>query len=130
MLDNEGGTNPAADPVVQQCLAAADTVVRFPPRVSIERALLQGVPDTEIVRVFRELDLALEGLSLPVGWDALTGAALIRTLAKLMHDRTGSIHAIYVEALDSAQLPPVALRALLELHQVATQRGPSGLVSL
>jgi hypothetical protein len=98
--------------------------------VSVERALLNGVPDAELVRVFREIDVAVGGLALPRGWDALTGAALVTALAKVMHDRTGSVHAIYVEALDSGCLPPVGLQALGEVLRIAKTRVPTGLVEL
>lgn len=65
--------------------------------------------------MFRELDTAVGGLSLPRGCDALSGNALITALAKVMHERAGSIRAIFLEALDPAHLPSVGLHALQEL---------------
>ena len=130
LLDNETGAPAAGDPVVASCVAAADAVVRLPPRVSVERALLNGVPDAELVRVFQEIDLAVGGLTLPTGWDQLAGAALVTTLARVMHDRTGSVHAIYVDALDPTRLPPVGLHALEEVLRIARNRAPIGLIEL
>jgi hypothetical protein len=129
LLDNEAGAPAAGDPVVASCVAAADAVVRLPPRVSVERALLNGVPDAELVRVFQEIDLAVGGLTLPTGWERLAGAALVTALARVMHDRTGSVHAIYVEALDPTLLPPVGLHALEEVLRIARNRA-TGLVEL
>lgn len=130
LLDNEAGDAAATDPVVANCVAVANAVVRLPPRVSVERALLKGVPDAELVRVFREIDAAVGGLTLPRGWDAMTGSALVTALARVMHDRTGSVHAIYVEALDPRFLPPVGLQALGEVLRIAKARLSTGLVEL
>lgn len=130
LLDNEAGSAPDADPTLQAALAAADTVLRLPARTSLERVLLDGVPDAELIRIFEEIDTAVGGLGLPPGWATKTGNDLVAGLAKVMHDRTGSIHAIFVEALDATALSPLGLRALSEVYRIANNRGPSGLVAL
>ena len=48
--------------------AAHDAVVRLPKGVAIERALLKGVPDDEIVVALQELSAAYP-LHLPAGWE-------------------------------------------------------------
>lgn len=99
----------------QAAAARADVLVRLPPRMSIEQALTSGVDDAELVRVFTELGAALGGLTLLPGWERRVGADLSGYLANVMHNRSGAIHEIFVEALDPAHLPPVGMRALEEI---------------
>jgi hypothetical protein len=122
LLDNGTGSPLAGDAIAQDAIAVADALVRLPARMSIEQVLLDGVPDAELVRVFRELDTAVGGLTLLAGWDTRRGNGLRGYLANVMHNRTGSIHEIYVDALDDAYLPPTALRALEECLRIGRAR--------
>jgi putative ATP-dependent endonuclease of OLD family len=129
VLDNDRGEPAATDTEVQSCLATADAVVRLPPRTAVEDLLLDGVPDAELVRVFRELDLAFGDLALPLNWDSLPTADLRRLLSKTLHNRPGSLHAAYVWELDEAQLPATGIATLERLRAVAIGR-QTGLVEL
>jgi hypothetical protein len=130
LLDNEAGQPLADDEIAQDAIKASDCLIRLPAGMSIEQALVDGVPDAELVRVFRELDTAVGGLTLRVGWDARTGGDLHRYLANLMHKRTGSIHEIYIDALDDAHLPKTALRALTEALRIGKARTATAPVEL
>ncbi len=125
LLDNEAGRPLASDPIAQNAAAVSDGLVRLPPRMSLEQALVDGVTEAELIRVFQELDSALGGLNLEAGWERRAGRALSSYLARVMHNRTGAIHQIYVEALDPARLPPVAMRALEEALRLGRARVPS-----
>lgn len=130
VLDNEAGTLLGRDAIAQEAIRHSDVLVRLPSHMSIEQALIDGVPDAELVRVFKELDAAVGGLGLLPGWDRRTGRDLASYLGNVMHNRTGAIHEIYVEALDAEHLPPVALRALEACLRLGRARSPSPPVEL
>jgi len=129
VLDNDRGGAAATDDDVQACMAAADAVVRLPPRMAVEELLLDGVPDSELVRAFTELEQAFGDLALPANWDRLPSTDLRRLLARTLHNRPGSLHASYVWELDEAELPGGAISALDRIREVADGR-QSGLVEL
>ena len=87
-------------------------------------------PTRSFVRVFSELDVAVGSLSLLPGWDRRTGSALVSYLANVMHKRTGSNHAVYVEALAPAHLPGAAMRVLRECLRLGIEQIPSSPVEL
>jgi putative ATP-dependent endonuclease of OLD family len=129
VLDNDAGLPAAGVPEVQQALAGADTVVRLPPNMAIEEALLVGVPDAALVATWTDLENALS-ITIPAGWGGLTGNALIGRLSRALHGERGAIHATYIWALPSTSLPPVALKLLAEIRGIAATRTPRGLVEL
>lgn len=128
VLDNDTGAPAATDAEVQAGLANADAVLRLPARMAVERALLEGVPDAELVRVFRVLEAALPDLALPAGWQAKTGGDLQGILRGALK-RPGGLHAFYVEELSAASLPAHAVRVLQEALRIARARA-AGLVEM
>ncbi|MBA3687593.1 MAG: hypothetical protein H0W81_01965 [Chloroflexi bacterium] len=129
LLDNDTGAPAATDAVVQDCLAGADVVVRLPSRMALEDALLDGVADTELIRVFSELQLAFGDLALPTNWDALPSTGLRRALARTLHDRPGSLHPSFIWELGDAHLPTKAVSALGRVREIVVARS-AGLVEL
>ena len=129
ILDNDTGAAAADDPTVQACLAAADAVVRLPARIELEDALLDGVPEPELVRVFTALDAAFGDLALPANWAAETGANLMGILRRTLHDRPGALHPSYVHELELANLPARAIEVVRRTYGVAKTRA-TGLVEL
>jgi putative ATP-dependent endonuclease of OLD family len=89
--------------------AAADAVVRLAKGDAIEGALLNGMPDNEIVAALHDLNQTYS-LPLPAGWQALTGAALFTSAAAALKSNNG-LHAQFVRAIPGV-LPPVACQAL------------------
>lgn len=130
LLDDSEGLAAASDPILKDAMATSDAVIRLPSRKSIEQALVEGVADAELIRVFKEIDAAVGGLGLAPHWDAKTGLDLSGYLANLMHKRTGAIHEIFVEALDDAHLPPLGVRAIQEILNVARANASGTFVQL
>ena len=89
--------------------AAADAVVRLPRGKAIEAAILEGMPDTDIVAALSDLN-ATYRLSLPADWQSLTGAELEREAVKALKSNNG-LHAQFIDALPNT-LPELADRAL------------------
>ncbi len=89
--------------------AAADAVVRLPKGKAIEAAILDGVPDEEIISALRDLNQAYQ-LPLPTGWQSLTGVALADPTSKALKSNNG-LHAPFIHALP-ATLPTLACDAL------------------
>jgi hypothetical protein len=89
--------------------AAADAVVRLPRGKAIEAAILDGMPDADIVAALSDLN-ATYHLSLPADWQSLTGAELEREAVKALKSNNG-LHAQFIDALPNT-LPGLADRAL------------------
>jgi len=89
--------------------AAADAVVRLPRDSAIEAAIVHGVPDGDIVAALSDLNVTYH-LSLPVGWQSLTGRDLEREVIKALKSNNG-LHAQFIYALPGA-LPVLAAAAL------------------
>ena len=89
--------------------AAADAVVRLPYGHAIELAILNGVPDSEIVTTLTELSSAFS-LPLPTGWQSLTGAALAGEAAKALKSN-GGLHGQFLRTLPTT-FPRLATDAL------------------
>jgi hypothetical protein len=85
--------------------AAADAVVRPRKGVAIEAALLEGVPDGDIVAALQELSQRYT-MPLPAGWETLTGPDLSAPAIKALKSNNG-LHASFLRAL-SGTLPPLA----------------------
>ena len=126
---NDAGASAATDLVVQRCMPAADAVIRLPARMAIEALFLDGIPDPELVRVFRELSAAFGDLALPANWDQQSGADLRSTLKRTLHDRPGSLHASFIWELNEATLPARAIEVLECIRRTAGSR-TNGLVEL
>jgi putative ATP-dependent endonuclease of the OLD family len=99
-------------------LAAADAVVRLPHGHSIELALLNGVPDAEIITTLTELS-GIYSLPLPTGWQSLTGTNLADEAVKALKSN-GGLHGPFVRSLPTT-VPPLATAALASA--IACARG-------
>lgn len=130
LLDNDGTVPVTDDEVLNAARAAADVTVRLPPRTAIERLLLRGVPDAELVRAWQALDEAMGGLAMPLAWETKVEKDLVTTLAKFLHGKGGSLHAGFVEMVEPAMLCPEAVVVLVRLHEIATSRPITDLVEL
>jgi hypothetical protein len=111
-------------------VANSDVVLRLPPRTGIERVLTDGVTDEELARVLKELLKAIPGLELPPDWTTRTGKDLRKVAIELLHGEKGALHAAFVRELDPTQIGQMALDLLRRLHELATVRSKTGLVSL
>lgn len=90
--------------------AAADAVVRLPKGHAIESALLDSVPDAEIVAALRDLSQTYS-LPLLAGWETLTPAEMKEPAMKALKSNNG-LHAPFVRALPGT-LPPLACQVLI-----------------
>lgn len=130
LFDNDGRAEDPIPDEVTTAVAKANVVLRLPPRTAIERVLIDGVPDAELVRVVGALVTALPKLPLPAGWATLTGKPLAETIVALLHDQKGPLHAAFVRELDRALIGPEALQLLRRIFSLATERRLTGLVGL
>ncbi|WP_067067545.1 ATP-dependent nuclease [Carbonactinospora thermoautotrophica] len=89
---------------------AAHAVVRLPRGYAIEHALLDGVPDTDVVSTLTTLN-ASYSLPLPAGWQHATGDTLRKHAVKALKSNNG-LHAQFVDALPQGVLPSLAAKAL------------------
>jgi len=87
---------------------SSSAVVRLPAGLAIERALLDGVPDGEIVEAMSEVNQSYS-CPFPAGWMESTGNELRVQVCKVLKSNNG-LHAQFLEVLPS--LPPVAVSAL------------------
>lgn len=94
--------------------AAADAVVRLPRGTAIEAAVLDGVPDADVVTALSDLN-ATYHLSLPAGWQSFTEGDLRREAIKALKSNNG-LHAQFIYALPGTLpvLAGTALRTALE----------------
>ncbi len=130
LFDNDGA---AGDPVptdVSNAMTKADVVLRLPPKTAIERVLISGVPDAELIRVVDELLKAIPTLPLPAGWEGFATKDLRRAVIKLLHEQSGLLHAMFVRELDPDMISTASLDLLRRLYELATKRTHTGLVGL
>jgi hypothetical protein len=90
-------------------MQAADAVVRLPKGVAIERALLGGLSDEDLVSALMDLNSSYS-LPLPPSWQSLSGDELRAVAVRALKSNNG-LHAQFVDALPGA-LPPLATAAL------------------
>jgi hypothetical protein len=89
--------------------AAADAVVRLPKGLAIEGAILDGLPDADIVAAATDMATTYT-LPLSAGWASLTGAAIRTEVMSALKSNNG-LHAQFLFALPGI-LPPLACLAL------------------
>lgn len=130
LLDNDKNVAAADDGTLTAARAAADVTVRLPARTAIERLLMRGIDDAELVNTWQALDAAMGGLAMPAGWERRAGSDLLKTLAKFLHDKGGSLHAGFVEMLEPSKISPEAVAVLIRLHDIATNRPSVDLIEL
>ncbi len=130
LFDNDDAEGAAVPTYVGTASANADVVLRLPPRTGIEKVLVSGVSDAEIVRVLGQLVKAIPGLALPTDWESKTGGDLRRIAIDLLHGPTGALHAAFVRELDPTQIGKLALDLLGRLHELATKQDKTGVVGL
>ncbi|MHB8431625.1 MAG: OLD family protein [Acidimicrobiales bacterium] len=108
MIDYDRNEGQAAAQLAE-IQAASDAVVRMPKGRAVERALLEGIPDDEIVAAITTLNQTYS-LSLPPDWQTLTGGELAKEAISVLKSN-GGLHAQFLYALPTA-LPPLATAAL------------------
>jgi putative ATP-dependent endonuclease of OLD family len=108
MIDYDRSEGQAAGQLTE-IQAACDSVVRMPKGKAVELALLEGVPDDEIVAAITTLNQSYS-LSLPPDWQALTGGDLAKEAIAVLKSN-GGLHAQFLYALPTS-LPPLATAAL------------------
>jgi putative ATP-dependent endonuclease of OLD family len=126
LLDHDG-TGQQIEAELEAALADADAVVRLPHRCAIEKALLTGLSD-EVIRAATEEVAAGFAVTVPAGLDGLTGGQLATAVAKFLK-QSGGLHAQFVDALPTGELPPLAVQ-LLEAAVSAATGGYDGLRQL
>lgn len=115
-IDHDGDPVKAASDLAA-VEASADAVVRLPRRHAIERALLVGVPDADIRAALRALD-ATYSVSLPATLDTMGTGALVDAATHVLKKNNG-LHAQFVAALPAGSLPPLAIRLLAMMLELA-----------
>lgn len=89
--------------------AAADHVVRLPHKHAVEHAVTD-CSDAAVLAALAELNASFS-LPLPAGWQALSGTDL-RDAARAVLKSNGGLHAEFIQTLDDADLPSLALTAI------------------
>ena len=130
LFDNDDAKGAAVPGYVGTALANADVVLRLPPRTAIEKVLVSGVPDAELVRVLGQLLNAIPGLVLPTGWETRTGKDLQRIAIDMLHGEKGALHAAFVREIEPTQVGQLALDLLARLHELGTIQAKTGVVGL
>jgi hypothetical protein len=95
----------------------AHGVVRLPRGAAIERALIDGVPRADLLAVLGRLE-AVYALNLPGDLDVRPDQAVRELAVKRLKKRNG-LHAEYVTALPASSLPPLGVRLLTTMLQLA-----------
>jgi putative ATP-dependent endonuclease of OLD family len=128
LYDNDAAPGAPVPRHVTEGAGVANVVLYLPPRTGIERILTGDVPDADLVATLDALSAALPDVTLPAGFERLTGRDLGRVAVDALHDRSGSVHAAFVRVLPT--LGPVSLALVSRLHTLATGRGEAGIVEL
>jgi putative ATP-dependent endonuclease of OLD family len=110
--------------------AAADAVVRPPHKVGIERALLQGLPEADLVQTLQDLSNAYTLTSLPAGWQTLSGPPLLEAARIALKKTVGGLHTQFIAALPPSVEPPIASAALRAAIDLSRGARPEDLVQL
>jgi putative ATP-dependent endonuclease of the OLD family len=87
---------------------ASDAVIRLPKGKAIEAAILDGIPDGEIVAALSDLSTTYR-LPLVAGWETLSGDALVDQVINVLKSNNG-LHAQFIYALPTT-LPVLACEA-------------------
>lgn len=107
--------DPDDDETIKTTLAAADSVIRLPDGMAIERALLDGLTDEQIKNALGRLDVHL-----PSQFADLEGADLLKSATQALKSRGGA-HAEFVDAL-RGPIPKLAARILTEARNCVVNR--------
>ena len=102
-------------------LASAHVVIRWPRGYSIERAILGGMSDETIRTVLRDLSQALS-VTLDFDPNATSGGDLTKRTAKLLKS-SGGLHSPFIEALPAGAHPPLIRKCLEEIRVAITKSG-------
>ncbi|MDA8358569.1 MAG: hypothetical protein M0Z95_20270 [Actinomycetota bacterium] len=89
--------------------AAADVVVRLPRGMAIEAAILDDLPDADVISALGDVG-ATYLLPLSAGWETLTGNDLRREAMRALKSNNG-LHAQFIQTLPG-MLPTMACSAL------------------
>ena len=113
----DGDKDAGAKKFVDDNIGLPNALIRLPEGAAIEVAILEGIEDELIRDAFREAALSA-GITLPPNLGQITGSHLTATVISIM--KNNSLHAQFVEALPSENLPPLATKVLFEALQKAT----------
>ena len=122
----DGDIRSEAQQHLQSHGALADAVIRLPDKVAIEAAIIDGLPDEVLRLALKDVAMAA-GLVKPQNLEQLVGPQLAGKAIRFI--KNNSLHGPFVDALPSANLPPMAIRLLNTAVQVATGT-QAGLVQL
>lgn len=111
----------AAEQCLQENVANADVVIRWPKGYAIERAILNGLSDELIRTALKEVS---EGLFVTLDFDPklLAGADLVKRTSKLLKS-SGGLHGPFIEVLPSGSLSPLVRRCLDEIRLAIAKSG-------
>ena len=107
VIDHDGDT-PQAAAELQMNLDSADAVVRLPPRVAVERALVSGLDTATLRGALIDLKRAFD---LQIDIDSAADADLPDLAVKALKS-SGGLHAEFVGALPSGCIPGIARRVI------------------
>jgi putative ATP-dependent endonuclease of OLD family len=115
--------DPGNEAVVAAAAEAADAVIRLPEGMAIEKALLDGISDSDIMAAFAQLDV-----SLPDDFDELEGDDFQLAASKALKS-AGGLHAQFVDALPTGVVPQAA-RSILKAISTCVVERKSGVIQL
>lgn len=107
------------DAELAENVAAADAVIRLPPRCAIEYALLQGIDPVLIKQVVQQFAGEF-GFPLDAGFAALQNNPLRAAASKIIKKQ--NLHAQFVQALPTSVFPALVRRVLEEVVRLAEGR--------
>lgn len=128
LLDNDDGPGATIPVHVTECARVAKVALHLPPRTGIERVLIGGLSNADLVATLGALAEAIPDVTLPARYEKKTGAELQQIAVDALHQKSGSVHGAFVRSLPS--LGPVAVSLIERLHTLATERTESGIVAL
>lgn len=109
VIDGDPGADGAT--ALSAARSAADRVIRLPDGFAIERALIEGLPDT-VVRETLATVAASYGITPPADLATLTGPELLKAVIGVLK-KSGGLHAQFVELLPTNQTSRT-IRTLLD----------------
>lgn len=117
----------AGDEAEAAAVAVSDAVIRLPRGHAIERALVEGVSDDDLLKALERLQAAY-GVDLPASLGGVPSAQLRKAACEILKSG-GGLHGQFVELLPSRSVPPVASRVLDSIRE-ASRGALTGVVAL
>jgi hypothetical protein len=128
LFDNDNRAGMPIPGHVTETADIAEVTIHLPARTGIERILIRGLSDEDLVATLAALDEAIPDVTLPTGYEDLIGRDLERIAIGALHDKSGAVHAAFVRALPL--LGPNSIALIRRIHELATERTETGIVAL